>query len=310
MMVRRVAGAAEVFRYMDIAIISRGEALYSTRRLVETTRDHGHRPIVLNPAESVLLVANGESCVMQRGVRLPHLDIVVPRIGPNSIGHGLALVRHLEHSGSYVLNSSDAILRARDKLRCLQALGAADIRVPRTAFASQVSDIDRLIGAVGGLPVVIKLLNSSQGMGVMLAENRRAVRSALDTFQTLGQSVLVQEFVSDARGDDIRALVVGDSVIAAIRRHAAPGDFRANIHRGGTAEPAKITRELQRVALAAKRSVRLDIAGVDMLETADGFLVLEVNVSPGLEAIESTTGTDVASRIIEHAIEQHHRYHR
>lgn len=295
---------------MDIAIISRGEALYSTKRLIETTRDHGHRAIVLNPVESVLLVANGESHVMQRGIRLPGLDIVIPRIGPSAVGHGLALVRHLEHSGVYVLNRSEAISRARDKLRCLQALGAADIRVPRTAFASQVIDIDRLIDSVGGLPVIIKLLNGSQGMGVMLAENRHTVRSALDTFQILGQSVLVQEFITEARGEDVRAVVVGDTVVAAIHRHAAPGDFRANIHRGGTSEVAKITRELQRVAIAAKRGVGLDVAGVDMLETAEGFLVLEVNVSPGLEAIESTTGVDVASRIIEHAVEQYHRYRR
>jgi ribosomal protein S6--L-glutamate ligase len=289
---------------MDIAIISRGESLYSTRRLVESTYDHGHKVQVINPLTCLLSVSNGTSSVHNAGRDLGTFDIVIPRIGPSAAGHGLALVRQLESTGAFCLNGSEAIARARDKLRSLQVLSAAGIRVPRTAFSSQMGDADRVLDLVGGLPVVIKLLNSSQGAGVMLAETRHMVKSVLDSFYSIGQSVLVQEFVGTERGVDIRAFVVGGELIATIRRRAEDGEFRANVHRGGAAELVRPDREMKRTALEAVQSVGLDICGLDMVETKDGPVVLEANVSPGLEAIETTTGVDVASRVIQHAVER------
>lgn len=292
---------------MNLGIISRGPLLYSTRRLVESAAALGHAASVVDPMASILRVSNGTSTVVHRGESLPPFDAVIPRIGPSATSHGLALIRQLELTGAYCVNGSDAVARGRDKLRCLQALSAEGLPVPRTAFASRSANVEELIELVGGPPVVIKLLNSSQGIGVMLAETAQIAHSVLESFLCLGQSVLVQEFVREANGRDLRALVVGDEVVAAIRRQAADGDFRANIHRGGTSEPLKLDRDLRSVARQAARTIGLEVAGVDMIESHSGPLILELNVSPGLEGVETVTGVDVASRITNLATERAHR---
>jgi ribosomal protein S6--L-glutamate ligase len=294
---------------MNILILSRSPALFSTRRLVETIVDLGHSARVVNPLASVLRISNGDSGITYNGAALPKFDAAIPRIGPSATTQGIALLRFLEDNDTACINGSTAVSLARDKLSCLQVLSRKGIPVPRTVFAAHAGEAGNLAEHVGGFPVVLKLLNSSQGMGVMIADSLQNMRSVIDSLQTLGQSVLVQEFIASARGRDIRALVVGNEVVAAVRRHAAPGDFRANMHRGGWLEPLKLSPEYRRLALAAARAGDLEVAGVDMIDSESGPLVMELNASPGLEGIETATGVNVAYRIIQRTIERVHRSH-
>lgn len=289
---------------MQLAIVSRNPYLYSTRRLVEAAIEQHHTVRVVDPLRCMVHISAQNPVLIVNGARLSTLDAVIPRIGPSVTVYGLALVRQFEMMGVYTVNDSHAIAQARDKLSCLQVLSKNHINVPRTVFTSQPEHVREAIDLVGGTPVVLKLMNSSQGMGVMLADTVQMARSVLDTFYSLGQSILIQEFVAEANGQDLRAFVVGDRVVAAIRRVAAAGEFRSNLHRGGTSQEVELEPEYAEMAARAVRTMGLNVAGVDMLESKRGPMVLEVNSSPGLEGIETTTGADIAGEIIRFASEK------
>jgi len=244
------------------------------------------------------------SAVHYKGRQLPHFDAVIPRIGSAITYYGTASLRQFEMLGSYPLNESVAIMRARDKLRSLQLLARQGIDLPVTGIAHSPDDTSDLIAMVGGAPLVVKLVEGTQGIGVVLAETRQAAESVIDAFRGLNAHILVQEYIEEAKGRDIRCLVVGDEVVAAIERQAKEGDFRSNLHRGGVATVATITPRERELALAAVKTLGLDVAGVDILRANRGPLVMEVNASPGLEGIEKTTGVDIAGKMI-HWIERH-----
>jgi ribosomal protein S6--L-glutamate ligase len=235
--------------------------------------------------------------ILHRGRSLSY-DAVVPRIGASNTFYGTAVVRQFEVMGVFSVNGSEAITRARDKLRSLQLLAREGIGLPVTGFAHSTKDVDGLIEIVGGAPLVVKLLEGTQGVGVVLAETKKAAHSVIGAFLQLDANILVQQYVKEARGSDVRAFVVGEQVIAAMRREAAPGEFRANLHRGGRAEAVALTVEEREAAVRAVRTLGLDVAGVDFLRGAQGPLVIEVNASPGLEGIEGATGTDVAAAVV------------
>jgi ribosomal protein S6--L-glutamate ligase len=237
--------------------------------------------------------------VMLQGTELTDLDAVIPRIGASHTFYGTAVVRQFEMMGTFTANESQAISRARDKLRALQLLARNGIGLPVTGFAHSTKDIDGLLDTVGGPPVVVKLTEGTQGMGIVLAETRKAAESVISAFRQLDANILVQEFIREARGADIRAFVVGNRVVASMRRQSAPGEFRSNLHRGGTADKIRLTPEERAVAVRAARTMGLDVCGVDLVRSKHGPLVLEVNSSPGLEGIEGTSGVDVARRIVE-----------
>jgi len=237
--------------------------------------------------------------VLYRGVELKP-NAIIPRIGATYTFYGTAVVRQFEMADVYTPNSSDAISRSRDKLQSLQLLSRAGVALPTTSFAHSTQDIDGLLEVVGGPPVVVKLLEGTQGLGVVLAETRKAAESVITAFRQMDANILVQQFVKEAAGTDIRAFVIGGKVVAAMKRRGAPGEFRSNLHRGGTAEPVKLTPKERATAVRAAKTMGLGIAGVDMLPTEEGPMVLEVNSSPGLEGIEAASGVDVADLIIEH----------
>lgn len=294
---------------MKIAILSRNRRLYSTRRLIEAAEARGHSVRVIDVLRCYMNIRPGNPEIWYRGRRLSGFDAVIPRIGASVTFYGTAVVRQFEMMGVYSVNESVAITRARDKLRALQLLARKGIGMPATGFAHSPDDTDSLIGLVGGAPMVIKLVEGTQGQGVVLAETDQAASSVIDAFRGLDAYFLVQNFVAEAGGSDIRCFVVGDKVVAAMRRVARPGEFRANLHRGGTAEPVRITAKERHVALRAAKIMGLNVAGVDMLRTASGPMVMEVNSSPGLEGIEAASGIDVADRIVAF-IERHARPHR
>ena len=289
---------------MELAIISRNPYLYSTRRLVEAAIQQHHTVRVVDPLRCMVHISAKMPGLIVNGARLPSLDAVIPRIGPSVTMYGLALVRQFEMMGVYMLNGSHAIAQSRDKLGCLQILSSSGITVPRTVFTNQPEHVREAIELVGGTPVVLKLMSSSQGMGVMLADTVQMARSVLDTFYSLGQSIFIQEYIAEANGQDLRAFVVGERIIAAIRRVAAAGDFRSNLHRGGTSHDVELPPEYAETAIRASRTMGLNVAGVDMLESKVGPMVLEVNSSPGLEGIETTTGADIAEEIVRFVSEK------
>jgi ribosomal protein S6--L-glutamate ligase len=244
-------------------------------------------------------ITSAKPKVLFRGEDL-HFDAIVPRIGATYTFYGTAVVRQFEMMGVYPLNESQAIDRSRDKLRSLQLLARAGVGLPVTSFAHSTQDIDGLLEVVGGPPVVVKLLEGTQGLGVVLAETKKAAESVIGAFRQLDENILVQEFIKEAKGADIRAFVVGGKVVAAMRRQAPPGEFRSNLHRGGTAEKVKLTAMERATAIKAARTMGLNVAGVDLLQSNHGPLVLEVNSSPGLEGIEGASGLDIAGKIIEY----------
>ena len=284
---------------MKIAILSRDGTLYSCKRLREAASRRGHQVEILDPLSCYMTINPAASAMHYKGRQLPHYDAVIPRIGSAITFYGTAVLRQFEMLGSYPLNESVAITRARDKLRSLQLLARQGIDLPLTGIAHSPDDTSDLIDMVGGAPLVVKLVEGTQGIGVVLAETRQAAESVIDAFRGLNAHILVQEYIKEAKGRDIRCLVVGDSVVAAIERQAKEGDFRSNLHRGGVARIADISPEEREIALRAARTLGLDVAGVDILRAERGPLVMEVNASPGLEGIENTTGIDVASRMIE-----------
>ena len=286
---------------MRIALLSRKPRLYSTSRLVEAAVARGHEIDVIDPIACVLVIARGTHRMIYRGEEVAGYDVVIPRIGASITDYGLAVLAHFERHGVPAVNSQQAIARSRDKLRALQSLSAHDINIPRTAMARDAEAIRAAVTAVGGVPVIIKLLQGTQGVGVMIADSAQAVESTLDTLWGLGQNIILQEFVAESRGRDLRAIVVGGELVGAMRRIARAGEFRSNLHRGGAGQAVELDGEAARIAVAAARELGLDVAGVDMLEARGGPLVIEVNSSPGLRGIESATSVDVAERIIQHA---------
>lgn len=285
---------------MRIVILSRKASLYSTRALCEAAQQRGHDVRVLDTLQFDILVSRRNPELLYQGQPVGPVDAVIPRIGASITHFGLAVVRQFEMMGVYCLNESQAIARSRDKLRCLQLLSRHDIGLPPTVYARQAEHVPECIEQVEGPPVIVKLLQGTQGIGVVLAETTMAASSVIEAFHGLDQNILIQKFIKEAGGSDIRALVVGRKVVAAMRRQALAGEFRSNIHRGGTSRKMRLPAEYRRTALAAARCLGLTVAGVDLIESDEGPMVMEVNSSPGLEGIEKTTGVDVAAAIVEH----------
>ena len=285
---------------MHVVILSRRPELYSTRVLVEAARRRGHEVRVLDTLQFDIQLSRQNPELLYQGRPVGPVDAVIPRIGASITFFGLAVVRQFEIMGVYCVNDSQAIARSRDKLRCLQVLSRQDIGMPPTVYTRQADHVADCIERVDGPPVVVKLLQGTQGVGVVLAETTTAASSVIEAFHGLDQNILIQKFIHEARGSDIRALVVGRRVVAAMRRQALAGEFRSNLHRGGTTEPVALPPEYRKTALAAARVIGLRVAGVDMIESREGPMVMEVNSSPGLEGIQKTTGVDVAAAIIRH----------
>ena len=283
---------------MNIGILSRRASLYSTTRLIEAAKARGHHVSVLDFLRCSMGLEGARGSVLYRGEPVD-VDAIIPRIGASVTFYGTAVVRQFETRGVYTLASAAAIQRSRDKLRSLQLLARDDIGLPVTAFARSVKDTRSVIDMVGGAPLIIKLVEGTQGSGVVLAETRKAAESVIDAFRQLDANILVQEYIKEAGGSDVRCIVIGGRVVASMMRSAAPGEYRSNLHRGGTAEATKLSTKERRTAVKAAKSLGLDVAGVDLLRTDRGPLVLEVNSSPGLEGIETATGVDVAGEMIE-----------
>ncbi|WP_225763028.1 30S ribosomal protein S6--L-glutamate ligase [Stenotrophomonas sp. Marseille-Q4652] len=287
---------------MKLAILSRNSKLYSTRRLVEAGRERGHTVRVLDPLRCYMRIAADGFSMHYKGRPLTGVDVVIPRIGASITRYGTAVLRQFEMMGAYSPNPSDAILRARDKLRAHQILAAKGIDMPVTVFGDNPDDTDDLLSMLGPAPHVLKLNEGTQGRGVILTEKTSASRGIVEALRGLYANFLMQEFIGEAQGADLRCLVVGDHVVASMRRQAPEGDFRSNLHAGGTASPAQASRAEQQVAVRSAKALGLGVAGVDLIRSDRGPLVLEVNSTPGLEGVEAVCGQDIAGRIIDHVV--------
>lgn len=284
---------------MEIAVLSRNEKLYSTRRLKEAGEARGHEVDIIDTLHCYMDITRSRPAVRYHGEELPYYDAVIPRIGASITFYGAAMVRQFEMMGTFCVNESVAISRSRDKLRSLQLLSRKDVGLPRTGFANKPDDIKDLIKNVGGAPVVIKLLEGTQGIGVVLAETNRAAESIIEAFMGLKTNILVQEFIKEAGGADIRCFVVGNKVVAAMKRQGAEGEFRSNLHRGGSAKLVRLTKDERATAANAAKVMGLNVCGVDILQSKHGPVVMEVNSSPGLEGIEIATKKDIAGLIYD-----------
>jgi ribosomal protein S6--L-glutamate ligase len=284
---------------MKIAVLSRNAQLFSTRRLIEAGAERGHDMRVIDPLRCYMNIATHNPEIHFKGKKLEDFDAVIPRIGASVTFYATAVLRQFEMIGVFPLNESVAITRSRDKLRSLQLLSRKGIGLPVTGFAHAPDDTQDLLNLVGGAPVVIKLTEGTQGVGVVLAETRKAAESVIDAFRGLDAHFLVQEFIKEAGGADIRCFVIGEKVVAAMKRQGKEGEFRSNLHRGGSASIIRITPEERSTAARAARIMGLNVAGVDILRSNHGPVVMEVNSSPGLEGIETATGKDIAGMIIE-----------
>ena len=282
---------------MKVAILSRKQDLYSTSRLLEAAKERGHSADVVDTLRCYMNITSTSPTIHHKGEELPHYDAVIPRIGASITFYGAAVVRQLEMMGVFCVNGSAAITRARDKLRSLQLFSKKGIGLPITGFAHSPDEIHDLIKMVGGPPLVIKFIEGTQGVGVILVETKKAARSVIEAFLGLKVNILVQEYIKEASGADLRCFVVGDRVVAAMKRQAKSEEFRSNLHRGGQATAVEITEEERNMAVRASRLMGLNVAGVDILRSNRGPLIMEVNASPGLEGIEKTTGIDVAGAI-------------
>ncbi|MCE8013744.1 30S ribosomal protein S6--L-glutamate ligase [Billgrantia desiderata] len=285
---------------MHIALLSRNRNLYSTRRLVEAAEQRGHKVRVIDTLRCYMSIAAHHPSIHYKGQEIERFDAVIPRIGASVTFYGCAVLRQFEMMGTYVLNDSVAITRSRDKLRSLQLLSRKGLGLPITGFAHSPDDIPDLITMVKGAPLVIKLLEGTQGIGVVLAETNQAAESVIQAFMGMKANIMVQEYIKEARGADIRCFVIGDKVVASMKRQAAEGEFRSNLHRGGTASLIRITPEERSTAIRAAKAMGLRVAGVDLLRANHGPVIMEVNSSPGLQGIETATGKDIAGLIIEH----------
>ena len=285
---------------MRIVILSRNPNLYSTNRLYEAATERGHEVEIVDFLKCYMVMAKGKPEVFFDGERLGKYDAVIPRIGASRTFYGSAVVRQFEMMNTFCLNSSLAITRSRDKLRSLQILSRSDLEIPATAFAANPTDIPHLIREIGGAPLVVKLLQGTQGIGVVLTETVKASKSVIEAFYGIKANMLIQEFIKESKGADIRALVVGNTVVASIKRQGEDGEFRSNLHRGGSAVNFKLTKEERQTAVKAAKIIGLNVAGVDMLMSDKGPMVIEVNSSPGLEGVEVASGKNVAGKIIEY----------
>ncbi|AWN75405.1 30S ribosomal protein S6--L-glutamate ligase [Legionella anisa] len=290
---------------MKIAILATNPHLYSHKRLKEEGEAAGHEIRIINPLYCYMNVAASCPKVHYRGGSpLPHFDAVIPRIGASNTYYGTAVLRHLETMGMYPLNESLAIARSRDKFRSLQLLARKGIPMPLTSFAQSPDDTEDLVRMVGGAPLVIKLLEGTQGKGVILADSHQSAVSIINAFKEMHANILVQEFIEESKGVDIRCFVVGEKVVAAVKRQAKDGEFRANVHQGGKAVKVKLSPQERSIAVSAAKTMGLKVAGVDLIRSNHGPLVLEINSSPGLEGVEKATGINIAGKIIEY-IEKH-----
>lgn len=285
---------------MNIKILSTNAHLYSTKRLVEAAKNRKHQVEVINHTKCDIVIEKKNPIIYYNGRKIMDADAVIPRIGASVTFYGTAVVRQFEMRRVFTTTESQALVRSRDKLRCLQILARAGLGLPKTVFTNYSRDVQKIVEEAGGAPVIIKLLEGTQGIGVILAETRKAAESVIEAFNNLQARVIVQEFIKESAGSDIRAFVVDGRVVGAMKRQAKEGEFRSNLHRGGTATVIKLTDEEETAALKAAKAMSLDIAGVDILQSSRGPLILEVNSSPGLEGIEQATGKDIANEIIKY----------
>lgn len=283
---------------MNIVILSRNASLYSTQSLVNAARLRNHYVRVVDHLMCDLIIEKGKCQVSYNNNILSNVDAVIPRIGASATTMGAAVLRQFESQGVFLTLNATPLMRARNKLSCLQILAGAGIAVPKTVYASNLQTLPFILNDMGSFPIIIKLMNGTQGMGVILAENKSNAESIMEAFHTTNERVILQKFVKEAKGADIRAFVVDGKVVGAMKRQARPGDFRSNLHRGGTSEKIVLSKEEETTALKSVELLGLNIAGVDMLKTHNGPVVLEVNASPGLEGIEGTTEVDIAGEII------------
>ncbi len=283
---------------MNIKILSRNPKLYSTQRLVEAAKKRKHEVEVIDPLKCDIVIEKRKPNIYYKGKYLEHVDAVIPRIGASVTFYGTAVVRQFEMMNAFTTTGSEALLRSRDKLRSLQLLSKAKIGLPKTVFTNYSRDVEGVINQVGGTQLVIKLLEGTQGLGVVLAETKNAARSVIEAFNGLQARVIVQEFIKEAKGADIRAFVVDGHVVGAMKRQGKEGEFRSNLHRGGSAEIIELSDEEEVAAVRAAKAMGLGVAGVDLLQSSRGPLILEVNSSPGLEGIEKATNKDIAKSII------------
>ncbi len=285
---------------MKIAILSRNKNLYSTKRLIEAVEQRGHEALLLDHMKCVLVIEQGRPHIYYGGKEVTGVNAVIPRIGASATFYGSAVVRQFEMMKIFTAVESQALVRSRDKLRSLQILARAGLGMPKTAFCNQPKDIDNVIASIGGAPCVVKLLEGTQGIGVILAENQKAATSVIEAFLKLNASLLVQEFIKEAKGADIRVFIVDGQIVGAMKRQAKEGEFRSNLHRGGSASVIQLSADERATAIKSVKKLGLGIAGVDLLQSERGPLVMEVNSSPGLEGIEGATGVDIAGKIIEY----------
>jgi ribosomal protein S6--L-glutamate ligase len=285
---------------MKIKILSRNSNLYSTRRLLEAAKKRKHDVEVVDPLKCDIVIEKRRPNIYYKGGYIEEVDAVIPRIGASVTFYGTAVVRQFEMMGAFTTTESEALVRSRDKLRSLQVLSRAKIGLPKTVFTNYSRDVSGVIKQVGGTPLVIKLLEGTQGVGVVLAETKNAAESVIEAFNGLQARVIVQEFIKEAKGADIRAFVVDGHVVGAMKRQGKEGEFRSNLHRGGSAEIVELSDEEEIAAVKATKAMGLGVAGVDLLQSSRGPLILEVNSSPGLEGIEKATGRDIAKSIIRY----------
>jgi ribosomal protein S6--L-glutamate ligase len=286
---------------MNIAILSRDQKLYSTKRLKEVGEKRGHKVEIIDHMKCVLVLEKNSPMVWYNGKKLDYFDAIIPRIGASVTFYGAAVVRQFEMMKVFSAVGSQALIRSRDKLRCLQNVSRAGLGIPKTVFMDYSKDTEGIIEAVGGAPVVIKLLEGTQGLGVVLAENKKAAQSVIEAFHGVKTRIIIQEFIKESKGADIRAFVVDGEVVGAMRRQATrEGEFRSNLHRGGIATVVKLDRHEKHAAMEAAKRMSLGVAGVDMLPSKRGPLIIEVNSSPGLEGIEGATKVDIAAKIYQY----------
>lgn len=286
---------------LKILILSRNKQLYSTIRIAEAISEKGYNPLILDHLKCDIVIEQDKPAIYYDGELIKNVVAVIPRIGASVTFYGASVVRQFEMMNIPTVTESQALVRSRDKLRSLQILARSNVGMPKTVFTNYSKEVDMIIDSVGGAPLIVKLLEGTQGYGVVLAPTRKAAESIIEAFHSMKARVIVQEFIEEAKGADVRVFVVDNKVVGAMKRQGKEGEFRSNLHQGGTGKIIKLTKEERNIALTAARSMNLSIAGVDLLQSSRGPLVLEVNSSPGLEGIEKATGKDIASKIVEYA---------
>ncbi len=289
---------------LKIGILSRNADLYSTRRLVEAIESKGHEAKVIDHLKCDIMIEQDKPDIFYKGESLRDIDAVIPRIGASVTYYGAAVVRQFEMMNKFTAVQSQALVRSRDKLRSLQILARAGLGLPKTVFTNYSKEVNKLIDSVGGAPLIVKLLEGTQGYGVVLAPTKKAAQSIIEAFHSMKARVIVQEFISESKGADLRAFVVGGKVVGAMKRQGKEGEFRSNLHQGGTSSLIKLNKKEREAALTAAQAMGLPIAGVDMLQSERGPLILEVNSSPGLEGIEKTTNKDIAGAILRYVVSE------